>query len=253
MASSARVVTFDFHNTLAHCDAWFELEVRTLPGSVYTWLSERGSAPPIPQTPATANRAYRSLREGIVASGDELDAVTCVEEILARLGVTVPRSAIGEAVDALMRDTLASLAAVPGAATTVRGLRDAGCRLGVVSSAVHHEFLEWSLAALGIDDAFEIVTTSASSGFYKSRPEIYRVALAAMGALPDGSVHVGDSLRWDVGGAQKAGMKGAWLRNGSSGAAADRYAAHGPLPTPDLVLETLVGATPAILALLHEG
>ena len=83
--------------------------------------------------------------------------------------------------------------------------------------------------------------------------EIYRVALAAMGALPDGSVHVGDSLRWDVGGAQKAGMKGAWLRNGSSGAAADRYAAHGPLPTPDLVLETLVGATPAILALLHEG
>ena len=249
MPSSARVVTVDFHNTLAHCDAWFELEVRTLPGSVYMWLAERGDVAPSPEVATAANRAYCSLREGIVATGDELDAVACVEAVFGSLGMAMPRPSIGEAVDALMREALSSLDAVTGAVATVRALHDAGCRLGVVSSAVHHAFLEWALTALGITDAFMVVTTSASSGFYKSRPEIYRVALEAMGATPHGSVHIGDSLRWDVGGAQRAGMKGAWLRNGAG--SSDRYAAMGPLPTPDLVLETLVGATPAILTLLR--
>jgi FMN phosphatase YigB (HAD superfamily) len=245
-----RVVTFDFHNTIAHCDPWFDLEVRTLPGSVYQWLAQRGDVPPALDIPPAANRGYRLLRERIVASGDERDAVACVEEVFESLAITVPRAAVREGVDALMRDALTSLQAVPGAVATVRGLRAAGCRLGVVSSAVHHGFLDWSLAVLGIADAFDVVTSSASSGFYKSRPEIYSVALAAMGATPHGSVHVGDSLRWDVGGAQRAGMKGAWLRRASANT--DRYATSGPPPTPDLVLDSLVGATPALLTLLDE-
>lgn len=242
-----RVVTFDFHNTIARCAPWFELEVRTLPGRVYQWLQERDGARPVADMPNAADRAYRALREEIVASGIERDAVSCVEAVFATLAIPAARPSIARGVDALMRDALTTLKEVPGAVATIRDLRASGCRLGVVSSAVHHSFLDWSLAALDIDGAFDVVTTSASSGFYKSRPEIFAIALAAMGATPHGSVHVGDSLQWDVGGAQRAGMKGVWLRS----TAVDAFTAPGAAPRPDLVLDTLVGATPAILTLLH--
>ena len=242
-----RVVTFDFHNTIARCEPWFELEVRTLPGRVYQWLQNQDGVPAVADMPNPADRAYRMLREEIVASGVERDAVSCVEAVFATLAISADRASIARGVDALMREALASLEDVPGAIATIRELWARGCRLGVVSSAVHHPFLCWSLAALGIDDAFDVVTTSASSGFYKSRPEIYTATLAAMGGTPHGSVHVGDSLRWDVGGAQRAGMKGAWLR----GTAVDAFTAPGAAPRPDLVLDSLVGATPALLELLH--
>ena len=38
---NGQAITFDFHNTLAACPEWFELEVRRLPSSFLRWWSER--------------------------------------------------------------------------------------------------------------------------------------------------------------------------------------------------------------------
>ena len=38
---NGQAITFDFHNTLASCPEWFELEVRHLPSSFLRWWSER--------------------------------------------------------------------------------------------------------------------------------------------------------------------------------------------------------------------
>ncbi len=38
-----KVVLFDFHNTLATCDSWLELEIRTLPRHVMLQLVRNGS------------------------------------------------------------------------------------------------------------------------------------------------------------------------------------------------------------------
>nr|MBA2290299.1 hypothetical protein [Chloroflexia bacterium] len=35
-----QIITFDFHNTVAHCDPWFELEIRTLPAAVLGRLAD---------------------------------------------------------------------------------------------------------------------------------------------------------------------------------------------------------------------
>ncbi len=243
-----RVATFDFHNTIAHCDPWFELEIRTLPGSVWSWLCTHGHLPSSPDQVEAANVAYRALRERIVASGEERDAVSCVVDVFTTLCIPIEHHRIANAVDALMRSALPALAPVAGALPTIRALQRAGYRLGVVSSAVHHAFLEWALVELRVADAFDIVTTSASSGYYKSRPEIFTVTLDSLGADAAGSVHIGDSLRWDVGGAQRAGMRTAWLRSSS----VNTFSAPGPPPTPDLILDSLVDAAPHLLALLHE-
>jgi FMN phosphatase YigB (HAD superfamily) len=128
---------------------------------------------------------------------------------------------------------------------TVRALHDDGIRLGVVSSAVYHPFLEWSLEMFGIASAFTTVVTSASAGFYKSRPEIYRRAAEHLGVSPNRIVHVGDSLRFDVGGASRAGMGTVWLQHRERREDERKF-------SPDLTLSTLTDSAAALQALLDR-
>lgn len=203
-------VTFDFHNTLASCDRWFELEVRELVPETLRLLSVRGLVPDDPATRDRARVAYRKLREGIVADGQERDALDGTLATLAAVGVAAPPEAVAMAIEDLMREALAEVRPMPGAVEAVGALRRRGVRLGVVSSAVFHPFLEWTLDRFGVRDHFACVVSSASSGWYKSRPEIYESALRQFGVAPAHTVHVGDSYRYDVEGARRAGLRTIW-------------------------------------------
>lgn len=243
------VVTFDFHNTLAQCDAWFDLEVRHLVSALLRWHAVQEHDAPDTALLAQADVAYRELRAHVVANGHELTAEACVAHVCKRLGVPIDGATVSTGVQYLMRETLASTEPIPGAIETVRALGRANVCLGVVSSAVYHPFLEWTLAKFGLRDAFANVTTSASAGFYKSRPEVFWHAVDALGATAKQSVHVGDSFRFDIGGAQRAGLGTVWLRSNpdapSGGAPSDGE-------TPDLTLTTLHGAAKPILDLLRS-
>ena len=238
-------VTFDFHDTLARCDAWFELEVRRLASSFLRWQAGRTGERHEPAVLAAADDAYRRLRESIVADGRELPAEVCVARVLAELALPVDAATIACGIEALMRETAAEARPVTGALETVQAPRTAEVRLGIISSAVYPPFLEWTLERFALSDAFADVTTSAGAGFYKSRPELFRQALAALGARPECSVHVGDSYRFDVAGAQRAGMKTVWLRP-----VAARFPDGDP---PDLTIDSLDGAAPQILGLLQPA
>lgn len=243
---SRHSVTFDFHDTLVHSAPWFDLEVRTLVGSFLRWRAERDGDLISEAAIAGADRDYRRLRRAIILHGHELTAEQCVETILERIGEPAPSADIALGVEELMRRVASSAAPVAGAVKTVRELADAGVAVAVVSSAVHHPFLEWSLDGLALRPPLEVVTTSASCGFYKSRPEIFWATLDALRSTPERSVHVGDSLRFDVGGARRAGMKTVWLRPAGERAAIDASAHE-----PDLVLDSLIDSSSAILRLLQ--
>ena len=237
-------ITFDFHDTLVHCDAWFELEIRSLVSSYLVWDAGRRGTTISDETLADADAAYRRLRTTIVDHGVEEPAEQCVALVLAELGLHRDGASIAAGIEELMRATLDGAEATPGAVETVLALHAAGVPLGVVSSAVYHPFLEWSLSKLGIRDRFVDVTTSASAGFYKSRPEIYLHAVDRLGFKPEAVVHVGDSFRWDVGGAQGAGLRAVWI-------ASDPAVPAGGRP-PDLTLTSLAGAARPLLALLRN-
>lgn len=205
-----RAVTLDFHNTLAWCDRWFALEVRELVPEV---LQALGPAHGVNVDSALLDRArqeYRALREGIIASGDEQPALDGTLATFGALGIALPTNTVAAAIDALMRDALAEARPMPGAVEAVRALHASGLRCGIVSSAVHHPFLEWTIARFGLAEAFGTIVTSASSGYYKTRPEIYQGAVAALGVAPDEAIHVGDSYRFDVQGARRAGLRTIW-------------------------------------------
>jgi HAD superfamily hydrolase (TIGR01549 family) len=238
-------ITFDFHNTLIHCDPWFDLEVTELPGEVARTLVDAGHASFDADHRTEMTAVYRALRAVIIAHGNELDATAGVLETFQRMGYVADQRLVESVVDELFRPLVAETELVPGVRDTVAYLADAGYVLGVVSSAVHHDFLEWSLTHHGIRPYFADVVTSASVGFYKSRPEIYRIACGRLGSAPGQTIHVGDSFRFDHLGGSAAGLRTVWLnRKGIEPAPAG--------PRPELELPTLVGAGPRIAALLEN-
>jgi HAD superfamily hydrolase (TIGR01509 family) len=242
---NGQAITFDFHNTLASCPEWFELEVRDLPSAFLRWWSVRDGRRLAPALLDEADARYRQLRHEIIEHGNELTAEACLEYVFAAMRLQVSADDVRSGVTDLMRGALAGAAPIPGAVATVREIHRSGVPIGIVSSAVYHPFLDWTLEAFGIRDAFSVVITSASAGFYKSRAELYVHAAELLGATPERMVHVGDSFRFDVTGASRAGMGTVWLRG-------DQPQPEDSSIQPDLVLATLVESAPEILMTLRS-
>jgi HAD superfamily hydrolase (TIGR01509 family) len=240
-----QVLTLDFHNTIANCDPWFDLEVRDLPWAVIERLGL--VSPGLSRSEIDAS--YRQLRHEVIASGIEVDAYEGAARVLAAASLRPAYADLISTIDTLMRECLVAIEPVPGAVETITHLHALGVTMGVVSSAVHHHTLTWTLERLGILDCFATVVTSASSGHYKSNPAIYQHAIDTMGGTAPDSVHIGDSLRWDVETAQMAGMHGVWLKTSRKAVFAID---PDPPVSPSLVLESMVGASGPILALLER-
>lgn len=243
---SSFAVTVDFHNTLIECDEWFQLEIRTLVSSVRDWAAANAGQ----RMPSIAGQViddeYRKLRLAIHSHGHELEAERAVAVVLDRLGIALARDVIAAAVRELMHGTRQFAQPVPGALQFLQELHAHGARVAVVSSAVYHPFLEWALDAFSMRDQLEIVVTSASCGYYKSRPEIYWAALAALGTPAQEAAHIGDSPRFDVGGAAAAGMKTIWYDR-------SRFSNDGtPEFVPDLIVTDLESASAGVLALARR-
>ena len=238
-----QVLTFDFHNTLANCDRWFYLEIRDLPWAVMDRLGLTAGA-----DQATIELSYRDLRLTVIESGNEIDATTSVEMILGRFGLHPNPVDIDRVIDELMLEAIEEMVPVPGAAETVRHLHDSKVKLGVVSSAVHHQTLVWILERMDILACFDSIITSASCGYYKSTPRIYAAALAELNGKPQHSVHVGDSLRWDVQTAQLAGLHTVWLQTSRR----EVFSTEQSDVSPSLTLSTLESSAPALLDLLAK-
>lgn len=235
-------ITFDFHNTLFTCDEWFELEVREIVPAFLTWAVEEHGLDVPPATVANGRRLYGELRSEIKRHGREQHAASCVADVLALLNIPLSPGMIELGVDTIM-ERAAVAEPLPGALETVRALASLKVPLGIVSSAVYVPFLERSLRISGIEDAFASITTSASAGYYKTRPEIYWHAASAMGVSPESMIHVGDSLAFDVGGAERAGLRTAWVSYGRTLGEDE--------PTPDLVLSDLREAAPQLVNFAH--
>jgi FMN phosphatase YigB (HAD superfamily) len=205
-----RAVSFDFHDTVAICPTWFQLEVRHLVSSTHARLVEGGHLPPGPAADAL-DAAYRQLRQEIHGHGDEQDALACLLTVFGRLGIDCPAGPAADAIEALQRATFHDLRPRPGVIEAIRQLTDAGLPVGITSNAVYHPFLEWALTEFGLTGRLASVITSASCGYYKSRPEIYHCTATALGVAVTDMVHIGDSFRFDVLTPRRLGAGAIWL------------------------------------------
>lgn len=102
--------------------------------------------------------------------------------------------------------------AVDGVAAQLRRLRAAGVRLGIVSNAngqLEADLLRHRICSRDGNDCadVDVVIDSDVVGIEKPDPAIFALALDALGLAAEHCVYLGDSIYFDVGGAQAAGIE----------------------------------------------
>src|SRR5688572_12059360 len=137
-----QLVTYDFHNTIAHCDDWFQLEIRELPVRVL----ERANSGYLERIGAENLTAkYREMRQGVMDSGVEIEAIEGLERVYREFDIDLDRDELEKHTADLMRAAVETAGPIDGSVESIRMLADAGMRIGVISSAIYHPFLEWTL------------------------------------------------------------------------------------------------------------
>jgi HAD superfamily hydrolase (TIGR01509 family) len=86
------------------------------------------------------------------------------------------------------------------------------------------------LQAIGMAEHFSVSVAAHQLGCAKPDPAIFLAACARLGVAPADAVYVGDDLLLDVLGAQRAGLRAAWMNRTASSAHLD----HGV--TPDAIV-----------------
>ena len=91
-------------------------------------------------------------------------------------------------------------------------LKDKGLTLGLISNV--EKDITPLLNELGLSSLLQVVVTSLDARFSKPQPEIFHEALKLAGIQASEAIYVGDQYQVDIGGANKAGMKGVLLDRG---------------------------------------
>jgi putative hydrolase of the HAD superfamily len=87
---------------------------------------------------------------------------------------------------------------------TLSALKSRNITLGLISN--WDNSLESIIKGMGLESYFDIIISSATVGLYKPQPEIFELALSKTGACASESMHIGDHLQADVGGAAGVGI-----------------------------------------------
>ncbi len=122
---------------------------------------------------------------------------------------------------------------LPGARDVVKGLREDGYRVGVVSNS--DGTVADALDTAGFGGLFELIIDSGNVGVSKPDPAIFGVALDELAVPADRVWYVGDSHFHDVGGARAAGLQAAVLIDPLGLGPPDQLSVRSIAGLPDLV------------------
>ncbi len=91
-------------------------------------------------------------------------------------------------------------------------LRDSGIKTGLISNRTMggSRFME-DISKSPLSGLFNTIVVSCDVGYMKPHQEIFSIAMKKLDVEPESSIMVGDLLRADVIGAQRAGMTAVWL------------------------------------------
>ncbi|WP_055469073.1 haloacid dehalogenase type II [Streptomyces ardesiacus] len=182
------------------------------------------------------------LRDGfaLTAAGGPADFSTLAADSLRWLLTgTLGPTAAEEAARHIVAG-FAELDVHPDVVAGVRSLRSAGHRLVTMTngSAALSEKL---LTRAGIRDCFEALLDVTGPGCWKPDPRAYHYAVERCGVGPEQAMLVAVHP-WDIDGAQRAGLSGAWLRRGVPDTAYPRSLTSPTLAADDLTeLARLLG------------
>jgi HAD superfamily hydrolase (TIGR01662 family) len=118
----------------------------------------------------------------------------------------------------------------PGAEVLVESLSSAGVPVAVVTNGPG-DAQSAKVGAVGLRERVDCVVYAGHDAAAKPDPEPFERALDEVGVEPERAVHVGDSLRTDVAGANRAGMGTVWVGDGDDHDADRRVSSLSQLAT----------------------
>lgn len=229
-----RAVLFDLFDTLVdlHLEELPEVEVlgrrlRSTHPHLFEALREHAAV-----DFDTFARALRDvdleLRTPRMEAGLELPTVERFAALLDRLEVRSPGLALG--LTEIHMAQIRSRARVRAHHGAILERLRRRVRLGVCSNFSHAPTARSILEDAGLLRFLDAVVISEEIGVRKPRREIFEAAVERLGVRAEETMHVGDALEADVGGAAAAGLTPVWItrRVGEGEAALRAY--RGPQP-----------------------
>jgi 2-haloacid dehalogenase len=158
------------------------------------------------------------LRDGfaLTAAGAYADFADIARDGLRTLLTALDGRGAEEADEAAghILDGMGELPAHPDVPGGVHALRRAGLRLVTMTNG-SPELTDGLLKRAGVRDQFDALLGVSGPRCWKPAPEAYRYAVRRAGVRPGEALLVAVHP-WDVDGAQRAGLAGAWLRRGTA-------------------------------------
>ena len=179
-------------------------------GSRLAYERLRGLGHRLPTFPRYHRRKLLAIRWAWArshATGRELDVLSLLRRMHRRLGVELTREQAVE-LAALWYEPLSRKASVEdGTAELLRGLRDRGIVLGVVSNTfIPAEVLDRHLEREGLLDLLPLRVYSCQTIHRKPHRRIFQAALERGGLAAERTLFVGDKTWADIRGANRAGL-----------------------------------------------
>jgi putative hydrolase of the HAD superfamily len=133
-------------------------------------------------------------------------------EVIARL-LSVPSGPLKEKIDTLIykawEPPFKNIKPFRWAKETIDALWKSGFKLGLLSDFPPDTKLEY----MGLGGFWDAVLCSESFGTIKPHPLSFKKLAAAMSLPPEKILYVGNSRAYDIAGANRAGMKTAWIKS----------------------------------------
>jgi HAD superfamily hydrolase (TIGR01509 family) len=133
-----------------------------------------------------------------------------VERLIVNSGQFATRTELIDLEQLFWRAAIPTATSADGAIETLRRLRHAGIRTGIISYADIPVF-EALLRQAGLTASTDVEVCSELARSCKPHPEIFHLALRTIGVEPSDAMFVGDDVDTDIVGANRIGMRTALL------------------------------------------
>jgi putative hydrolase of the HAD superfamily len=205
-----RAVLFDIDDTLLDFDPALSPRAFTL-GARRTYDYLRGRDLPVPSFEqffrAHCMLAWR-MKWMARLSGKEQSVRHVLRKLCLKLKLQRDEVSLAR-LGWLWYEPLVECASVaPDVIPTLIALRDAGLKLGIVcNTPLQGDVIDQHLKLEGLLDFFPVRIYSSDVGYRKPDPRIFKAAMNELQVSPDETIYVGDTIKTDVAGAVKVGMR----------------------------------------------
>ncbi len=242
-----RGVIFDLGGTLLHYNApsstWEDTE-KTGARGAYRVLATAGYKLP-PESEALDIGWKHAF--AMWSTLDQHDVKTLKIDVQARWLAAkwqvkeLPDTLVQSIATAYMESIQAHIRPLEGANATLRAIRERGLSVGLLSNTIWPgSYHRRDLDRFDLTRYLDHLIFSADAEAWKPNADVFQLALDGLHLQPDEAVFVGDSLYFDVWGAQQAGLRGVWIEQPHA------WMPEGLSATPDATIQRLPDLIPVL-------